>query len=181
MQKLRGLKALSIVSLFISLLGLIVSYYVIVHNFTKVDAAVWNVKFENLETKKHGKATCELPTISDTSISDSKISFSHSGDSVTFTFDVKNQGTIDAILGTVFQGSLKCVGTGNNALKDANDVCDNIHYELKYKNGKKVSNNDLLNRGSSRSVILVVTSKASPSSTVTVSGLNMAMIYHQNS
>ena len=181
MQKLRGLKVLSIVSLCISLLGLIVVYYVIVHRSSNLEAAVWNVRFQNIEAKKHGKATYELPTISDTSISDSKISFHGSGDSVTFTFDVENRGTIDAILGTIFKGSLKCTGTGSNALKDANDVCENLRYQLKYNDGKSVSNNDLLNKGSSRTVKLVLTSKASPVNAVTVTGFNMAMIYHQNS
>ncbi len=181
MQKLRGLKILSIVSLFISLLGLIVAYYAIVHHSSKLDSAVWNVKFENLKAIKHGKVTYELPTVSDTSISDSKITFSSAGDSVTFVFDVENQGNIDAMLGTIFQGNLKCVGTGSNALKDANAVCDNIRYQLKYHDGKTVANNDLLNKGSSRRVSLILTSKASPTNTVTVSGFNMAMIYHQNS
>ena len=181
MRKWNAMKTLSIISLVISIIGLLVAYITMRNYLSKTDEVIWNVKFSNLSAVKYGQANYVLPSISDTSLGDSKVSFMSSDDSVTFVFDVENLGTIDAVLGTISKGELKCVGTGQNAVLDAKSVCDSIQYTLKYEDGANVSLNDLLDKGDRRTIKLMLKSTANPTSMVTVTGFNVAMIYHQNS
>lgn len=181
MRKWNTVKTLSIISLVVSVVGLLVAYLTMRNYLSKTEEVLWNIKFSNLSAVKDGEANYILPSISDTSLRDSKVSFVTSDDSVTFVFDVENLGTIDAVLGTIFKGDLKCTGTGENAVSDAKKVCDNIQYTLKYDDGANVSANDLLNKKNHRTMKLMLKSKVSPISRVTVTGFDLMMIYHQNS
>ena len=181
MRKWNAVKALSIISLVVSVIGLLVAYITMRNYLSKMDDVLWNIRFSNLSAIKDGKANYVLPSISDTSLKGSKVSFSSINDSVTFTFDVENMGTIDAVLGTVFKGDLKCVGTGDNAVLDAKNVCDNIQYTLKYDDGVEVASNDLLDKNAHRTIKLELKSKVNPVATVTVTGFDLLMLYHQNS
>ena len=171
---------LSILSLTVSVIGLTVTYVAMREHSARMDAGIWNVKFTNLTAKARGKATYVLPVISDTSLSDSKVLLSGVGDSVAFTFDVENIGSLDAILGTVLKGNLKCSGVGEKAKEDAAYVCSHIDYSLQYEDGTPVASNDLLNKDSHRTLRLILKSKVAPSNPVTVSGFQVAMFYHQN-
>lgn len=179
-----NMKTLSIVSLVVSVFGLLVACSSIYVYASQGDSAIWNIKIQNLSAEKSGKATYVLPSISDTMLSDSKVTLSAPGDSVTFRFDVENMGTLDATLGTIFHGDFQCNGVGVNALNDAKLVCDSLKYTLKYEDGTNALKNDLLNAGSSRKLELKILfdekSKKLPSNSVVVSGFRLVMVYNQN-
>lgn len=181
MRKWNAVKALSIISLVISVIGLLVAYITMRNYLSKMDEVSWNIRFSNLSAIKDGKANYVLPSISDTSLKSSKVSFLNVDDSVTFIFDVENIGTIDAVLGTVFKGDLKCIGSGGTAVLDAKNVCDNIQYSVKYDDGVEVSDNDLLDRDTRRTIKLELKSKVAATAPVTVTGFDLLMLYHQNS
>lgn len=179
-----SMKTLSIVSLIVSVFGLVIACSSVYVYASQSDSAIWNIKIQNLSAEKSGKATYVLPNISDTMLSDSKVTFSAPGDSVTFRFDIENLGTLDATLGTVFYGGFQCVGTGVHATKDAKLVCDSLKYTLKYEDGTSAFKNDLLNAGSSRKMELKIVydskSNSVPHSSVAVSGFRVVLVYNQN-
>lgn len=85
----------------------------------------WSIKIKNWEqapalTNPNGgnsEATVKAPTITDTDISGLEITFKKPGDAVKFTFDLVNEGDIDAQLNAVV------VGTSNNANVTNEVVC----------------------------------------------------------
>lgn len=173
------MRVLPIVSLIISVIGLIIAVITIEKNMTKSNDT-WSIKYQNLVAEKKGTATYVLPTLSDTSLNNAEITFSKEKDSVSFIFEVENNGSLDAILSTIYKSKFTCTGVGSNASIDAANVCSHIKYSLKYDDGRDVSINDLLNQGSRRKIKLTITSNVTPQNIVTVNNLNMILIYHQN-
>lgn len=189
MDRSRRFKIVSIFILIIAVIGLSIAYAAMseilsITGTAKMNSADWHIKFENLSVEKTGDATFVLPTLSDTSLLDYEVNLTKPGDSVTFIFDVTNNGNIDAVLGTVTKGKPECNGVGSNATSDAKTVCNNLIYSLKYEDGSDVKVGDTLDKKevSKMKLQLVYNSDASvlPNDDVTVKGLDINVIYNQN-
>ena len=189
MDRSRRFKIVSIFILIIAVIGLSIAYAAMseilsITGTAKMNSADWNIKFENLSVEKTGDATFVLPTLSDTSLLDYEVNLTKPGDSVTFIFDVTNNGNIDAVLGTVTKGKPECNGVGSNATSDSKTVCNNLIYSLKYEDGSDVKVGDTLDKKevSKMKLQLVYNSDASvlPNDDVTVKGLDINVIYNQN-
>ena len=179
MDRSRRFKIVSIFILIIAVIGLSIAYAAMseilsITGTAKMNSADWNIKFENLSVEKTGDATFVLPTLSDTSLLDYEVNLTKPGDSVTFIFDVTNNGNIDAVLGTVTKGKPECNGVGSNATSDSKTVCNNLIYSLKYEDGSDVKVGDTLDKKevSKMKLQLVYNSDASvlPNDDVTVKG-----------
>ena len=94
----------------VGLIGLTVAYASLSQNLTingtaKVAAATWDIKFLNLTQKsKSGYAafpTSNALTASGTTISGNIGTLKAPGDSLTYTFDIKNNGSINAKVNSV--------------------------------------------------------------------------------
>ena len=154
----------------------------------KVKSASWKIKFANLKPAELvGTATEETaPTISgeDTHIGDYKVTLTSPGDSVSYSFDIVNEGTFDAEITSLTVGTPNCEGTGDNALTDASNVCKNLTYTLTYSDGSNIKNGDSLEAGDSiTGVTLTLTYSADlaanelPNNDVDVSGLATSIVY----
>ncbi len=104
-EKERKVKALSLVALIIAVLGLTLAFAALSQTLTingtaSVNAAEWDIHFENLsEPTITGSAIVNnVPTFTGTEITDFDVSLTKPGDSVTYEFDIVNNGTIDAKL-----------------------------------------------------------------------------------
>jgi len=102
-EKERKIKLLSLVALIVAVLGLTVAFAALSQTLTingsaSVDAAEWDVHFENLSepTITGAARVINNPVLNGTSIDSLEVSLTKPGDSVTYTFDVVNNGTIDA-------------------------------------------------------------------------------------
>ncbi len=103
MEKERKIKTLSLVALIVAVLGLTVAFATLSKTLTingtaSVDAAQWDIHFENLsEPKITGAAeVLEAPTLTNDSFMGLNVKLTKPGDSVTYTFDIVNKGTIAA-------------------------------------------------------------------------------------
>ena len=113
MEKERKIKILSIIALIIAVLGLTVAFAALSETLTingtaSVDAASWDIHFENLtgpDLEGTGKVN-DTASLSGTTISNVNMSVTKPGDSVTYYFDIVNDGTIDAVLDTELNKSL---------------------------------------------------------------------------
>lgn len=99
-----------------------------------VKASSWKIKFANLSTVTLTGLAREItaPTINnnDTTIGDYSVILSKPGDSVTYTFDIVNEGTFDAeaLISSITGLNPKCTGTGDKASQDAANVCKHLTY-----------------------------------------------------
>ena len=107
-QKEKNIKRLSIIALILSVIGLTIAFLAM-SKIAKIDKngnikdARWDVHFENLTSDTTGSAKIsKIPKISNDKnyIGDFEITLTKPGDSVTFCYDVVNDGTIDAKLQT---------------------------------------------------------------------------------
>lgn len=153
-----------------------------------VKAPYWEVKFGNLSSAVLTGFAKEVtpPTIKneDTAISKYDVKLAASGDSASYTFDVINNGTIDAKISSINVATPVCTGTGENAANDAKNVCDVLSYVLTYEDGSAVNIGDQLASGDSKKMKVKLTYGAIagenlPLSDVSVSELNVSIIYSQ--
>lgn len=192
MEKERKIKLLSVVALIVAVLGLTVAFAALSQTLTingtaNVEAASWDIHFENLSQGNPVGSMIinQEPTISgenDTYIGDYNVTIKKPGDSVTFTFDVKNSGTIDAKISSPV--NLNPVCTSNSGVTDDESiVCDGLTYTLTYTDTKApVSQNDVLTAGDTKNLTLTLgfDSTKVPSDDVTISNLGITLQYIQN-
>ena len=81
------------------------------------------------------------PTASTNSISDFALSLTTPGDSISFTFDVVNDGNYNAKITSIDIDTSECTGT--DSVSNTN-VCSHIHYYLNYDSGASVQVGDTL-------------------------------------
>lgn len=139
MEKERGAKIIAIVALLIAVVGLTVGYAAYSTTLTidgtaNVDPASWDIHFANLGTvAKTGNAVENTaPTLAATTISGFDVTLKAPGDSVTYTFDVTNAGTLNATLTTFTQGTLTCApASGSSATQEeATNICNELQYTI---------------------------------------------------
>lgn len=166
-----------------------------------VKGTSWNVHFDNLKpasvvspmsTAKETKA----PTLdaTKTTIGNYEVELRNTGDSVTYTFDVKNDGDIDAKVTNIVMNNgatLTCTSTaGDTAAQNARNTktCANLSYTLTYADNTPVSINDVLQAGATKIMKLKLEYKLAsgqtdadlPDDDVVVSGLGLTITYGQN-
>lgn len=215
--------------LVIGLVGMTSAYAILSQNLSirstaSVTGGSWDVHIENLSgptysSTKYGNTsaatgatgtadtdavkTVVAPTVGTASISGLEIAFTKPGVSVSYTFDLVNAGTIDAILdeysiaGRTGEGAFTCTSAATDADKKAADealVCGHLTYTLKYSTGDTQAGADVavsntLDKATGdpltstrRNVTLTLTLEdmdSLPSADVTVSGLNVDFKYIQ--
>ena len=154
-----------------------------------VKKSSWSIKFANLQpVVKTGTATeVTAPTINtnDTKISEYNVTLTTPGDSVTYNFDVVNEGTFNAKISSITIPTPTCTGAGTNAETDKTNVCKNLTYTLTYTDGTPVAVDDTLDAGATKHLKLTLTYSADttaselPADDVTVSNLAIPIIYSQ--
>lgn len=151
----------------------------------KMASANWNVHFENLQQAKLSGTAIEMdkPSIIDdsTSIVNVNVKLQQPSDSVSYSFDVVNDGGLDAELSSYQIADPVCIGKGEKALEDAKTVCENIKYELTYEDGSKMNVGDALKTSQKKTLKLKLSFIGTqlPLNEVDVSNLSIALSYSQ--
>lgn len=186
---LYGLVALALV---LSVVGISIGFAAMSTDLTingsaEVVPSSWDIKFKDLSspTIAGDAEVTTAPTItSDTHIGNYAVKLTKPGDSVTYTFKVANDGTIDAKLTDFIKATPTFTGTGATASADATIVQNNFVYTVTYSDDTAITKNtDELDAESYKTVKLVVGYKADatelPTNTVTISGLDVTFTYGQ--
>ena len=178
-----------------------------INGVANVDGMSFKIEFQNLsEASLTGNAVkITDPVISEdkTELKSYNVNFLDPGDSISYTFQIANNGTINAKLSEILKDTISCEGYGNGeqATIDANNVCANLEYTLKYANEEKHYNdnnlnvsmsndievNDVLNAGDVKDMILTLKYKSpvdgatieEPQDDVSISGLGISLTYSQ--
>ena len=125
-----------------------------INGTAKVEASSWNVHFEDLgngivttNTQDGITSTATVvtePTLTDTTINDWDVTFKTPEDSVSYEFNVVNDGSFDARMPSIWPGMPKpaCnsealegatdIAVINAAAKDAQNFCKHLEYKLQY-------------------------------------------------
>ena len=161
-----------------------------VNGSAEVKAAKWYIHFDNLSAAQtEGQLNLVTPaeiSTSKTHIGDYRVVFYNPGSSLTYTFDVVNEGNFNAEITSLTKTAPTCSGNS--------EVCNYLTYELKYTTsgedyniGDSVAVGDTLAAGESRGLILTLslsstmTADKLPDSDILIGGLGITIIYSQAS
>ena len=178
-----------------------------INGVANVDGMSFKIEFQNLsEASLTGNAVkITDPVISEnkTELKSYNVNFLEPGDSISYTFQIANNGTINAKLSEIVKDTISCEGYGNGeqATKDATNVCANLEYSLKYANEEEHYDdngspqnfssypevNDVLNAGDVKDMILTLKYKSpvdgvtieEPQDDVSISSLGINLTYSQ--
>ena len=153
-----------LIVLAVCLIGITVAYATLSQNLdisvvAKVGKTSWNIHFTKVLTPKAegyaegGKATLNSDS---TVLTVSEGVLKVPGDTITYVFDVINEGDIDAEVETVLTTIDNCKASDNTT--DVTMYCDKIKYDLVYQDTKEeVKKNDRLLKGESKTLNLIIT------------------------
>ena len=152
----------------VGLIGITVAYASLSQNLTingtaKVAAATWDVHFEGMSA---GTATgyAAIPTTgklaaSGTSVSGNIGTLKAPGDTITYTFNVKNAGSINAKISSITAPKLTCAPVASGGSQTvANNVCANLTYTIEYtsESPKTIAVGNTLTSGASKNITLKI-------------------------
>lgn len=174
----------------ISVIGISFTYSSItsklsIDGYASMNSIKWSVHFQNLSNANLKGTTLEVnkPILKNnsTSISDFEVEFMNINDGVSYTFDVINDGDLDAKISSIVIPKPVCTSTGDTAYEDSSLICDNLNYSLTYLDGTEIQIGDTLERGQSKSLVLKLEYLGTklPQNVVGISGLSIALIYVQ--
>ncbi len=196
MEKERKIKTLSFVALIVAVLGLTVAFAALSQTLTingnaTVDTATWDIHFANLSSgaTTGGASVTTEPTIKadsngkeSTVIGDYDVVLTKPGDSITYTFDVTNAGTVDATLSSLTKAAKPTCTSNASVENDATIVCDGLTYSLTYTDsGEEVKENDVLDKGMTKNMTLKLAFESDklPTDDVSISDLGITFNYAQ--
>lgn len=189
MEKERKIKTLSLVALIVAILGLTVAFANLTKELTiegtaKVKGAKWDIYFSNVSVVTSGDAQASNANISDkTSISIPEVTLTKPEDSVTYTFDVINNGTVDAKISGIEN---KIATFTSNASSPSNSdvtiVKNGFTYKLTYNDGSAVNSNDALVTGATKKMKIVISFNGDnvPANDVSIKNLGSTITYVQS-
>lgn len=158
-----------------------ISTTLVITNNLSIKAHNWDIHFENLQQETiTGNNSAEIIKNAviekdTTKITGLDVSLKKPGDFVSYTFDIKNDGEINARLTTLNIGTPIC---NPDSL-----ICKDIEYTLKYANGSDIKVTDMINKGQLKKVKLTIkykeTSTQSTDVDVNVNGLDATFVYTQ--
>ena len=185
---LYGLVALALV---LSVVGISVGFAsmsstLTINGTTTVVPASWKIKFTNLQQESltgAAEVTTAPQITSDTHIGNYAVKLTKPGDSVVYTFDVENEGTLDAQLSSYTFATPTITGTGDTAAADATIVTNNLVYTLTYDDDSAISTGATLAKDGKASFKLTIaypeTATELPTNTVNVTGMDVTFVYEQ--
>lgn len=175
----------------VSLIGLTVAYAQLtqrlnINGTAKSKSNTWDIHFENLKSTVTGNAVLSqdnpLTIVSNsTTISGSVGNLSLPGDSIVYTFDIANKGTISAQLSA--DPIISTPECSSNDVTGATVVCENVIYTLTYADGSKIKTGDILEKGEKKAAKLTLSLKDSmsavPSAEVDITNIAAVLNYNQ--
>ena len=182
----RKLLIIASVALLVSVITLTVAYAVLSTTLTikgsaKINSATWNININaGKDFVTYGNAKFGYPTIESTTITDMKVDLYAPGDGVKFPFTVRNDGTLDAKLKEISKSALNCTGTN---MAEAQKICENITYTIKYEDGDEILEGDVLISGGVQFFVLEImynkNANFTASSIVNIEGIDLILLYEQ--
>jgi|GEM_PF-4697879 len=171
----RGFRLVIIFTLIVAIFCLSVGYasfstLLQINTKTAVNNDVWAIEFQNMSTATLTGTAAEAtaPVLSATTVN-LDVEFKMSGDAASYTFDVKNSGTLNAKL-----------SSAPTVTGIPDDVKDKFLVTLTYADGTTINANDTLNAGETKSLKITIAYKDGSTITNQVINSQILLLYVQN-
>lgn len=199
MEKNRGTRTLSVVALLLAVVGMTIGFAAFsttlnIQGTGQVKGSKFSVIFADLGAAQTVGTASEVtggtPEIQEgsTTISNYQVELMTPGDSISYTFKIKNTGDYDAKIAAIMipgrEGGPDFTFTGGSN-DDQTNVGNHLIYTLQYANGDDVDVNDVLAKDDEKTVTLTLTYEdfddetELPSQTVTITNLGISINYVQ--
>ena len=189
----KSFKILAIIALCMAVAGLSIAYAALsqslnIKGSAKAEASAtdWNVHFENGSCQTTGSAEAGTFNAVGTAATLGESTFLAPGDSIVCTFDVVNEGTINAKITNVNIESvenLTYTGTGDTKNADEELVKSNMEFSVTYADNKTIKVDDALDSNERKTLKLVLkyseNAKTLPTSEVLIDNIVGTIIYGQ--
>lgn len=144
----------------------------------------WDIRFVNPgEAQIVGKAESGSISLKNTDVTITGVVLKAPGDSVTYTFDVENNGIISAKLSAFTMKKAQIVGSGEHQVSDQELVSKNYTYSITYDDGRPIAVSDELLAGESKKIKVIISYGNSmtqlPENGVTLSNLGATLVFMQ--
>ncbi len=189
MEKERKIKTLSLVALIVAVLGLTVAFANLSKELTitgtaQVKGATWDIYFSNVSVATSGGASASNATINNkTTISILEVKLTKPGDSVTYTFDVVNGGTVDAKISDIVNKTASFTSSASSpSSSDVTIVQNGFTYKLTYNDGSTVKKDDTLAKNATKNMKIVISFSGDsvPTGDVSITNLGSTITYVQS-
>lgn len=149
MGKSQEYKVFGILCLLVSIVAVSFAYSALTHTLNiKVSDnnnsnEKWEIVFDNLSNANTiGSATeVNSPNITAaTTLADFETTFYSPGDAISYTFDVENNGTLDAMVSSIQITTPSCIGNDS----DCSKALKYVKYTLTYDDGSEITPGDIL-------------------------------------
>lgn len=189
----KSFKVLAIVALCVAVAGLSVAYAALSETLnitgsakTGASSDSWNIHFANGNCTTAGSAVAGTFSASGTTATLGESTFNAPGDTVTCTFDVVNDGSLNAAITSVNIGTVDgftYTGSGADQTADEALVKSNMEYTVTYADGTEINTTDTLSSGETKNLKLVLkykdTAVALPKAEVAITNINSSITYGQ--
>ena len=131
-------KNIYIFLIILTVIGLSIGYAVlnstlIINGVSNIQKNVWSIHFENVEITSGSVEAVKVPTIVDNTSIDFETKLNLPGDYYEFTVDVKNSGTIDAMIESIIKEPELTI-----------EQQKYLNYIIEYHNGEQLEKNQLV-------------------------------------
>lgn len=178
----KTIKTLAVVAIVVAVGGLTMGYAALTQTLNiKTTATVqsgsttWNISFTNPGTgTATGHAVKGTMNLTGTDVNVTGVVLKTAGDTVTYTFDVKNAGQVNAKLTTL---------TPKTPTVSGGTLAEGAYtYTLTYQGGNAVKVNDTLSAGETKNMVLTIklaNNATLPTADAVISGLGYTLVYTQ--
>lgn len=187
--EVKDYKIIVIIALILGIIGLSIAFAAMsstlkINTSSSYGGHEWSINFANNDYgSTTGSAIAGSIYLKSTSIVIMDAKLNKPGDSVTYTFDVVNNGIIDAELSSITNLSPIFTGSGNDKVNDENIIKNNYIYSLTYEDGSKINIKDELKVGEKVRMKLTMAYKGdvldTPSNPVTITNTGTTLVYVQ--
>lgn len=187
--EVKDYKIIVIIALILGIIGLSIAFAAMsstlkINTSSSYGGHEWSINFANNDYgSTTGSAIAGSIYLKSTSIVIMDAKLNKPGDSVTYTFDVVNNGIIDAELSSITNLSPIFTGSGNDKVNDENIIRNNYIYSLTYEDGSKINIKDELKVGEKVRMKLTMAYKRdvldTPNNPVTITNTGTTLVYVQ--
>ena len=141
-MKKKNKKSYVLLALF-ALIGITIGYAVLsttlnINGKSTISKNTWDVHFDNINVTDESVEAVKLPTIEDDTTVDFEIALNMPGDFYEFTVDVVNNGTIDAMIGSI-----------NKTPILTEEQAKYLDYTITYQNNLEITSKQLVKKDES--------------------------------
>ena len=112
---------------------------------SNISKNTWDLYFDNIRIKDGSVEAVEMPVIENATAVKFKINLNKPGDYFEFTFDVVNNGSIDAMIDSIIK-----------ELELTAEQEKYLNYTINYDNGEEIKKNDLLYKNTSKRLKVLI-------------------------